>query len=127
MLDARPVQVATLEEVQARFAAWRNKPHRTRRIPDELWEAAVSLCAGESVCKVSRALGLDYNALRSRWLKSKAVDSRSPFVDLAPLWSQGEVLIECVADEGAQLRIRCTGNIDPRLLDLVSGFFESRR
>lgn len=125
--QARPLQVASLEEVQARFAAWRSKPDRSRRIPDDLWDAAVSLCAGQSVCKVSRALRLDYNALRSRCLKSKAVEPRRAFVELAPLWSQAEVLIECDDGRHRQLRIHCNGSVDPRLVDLVYGFFESRR
>lgn len=128
MVDqARPVQVASLEEVQARFAAWRSNPDRGRRIPEDLWDAAVSLCAGQSVCKVSRALRLDYKALRSRCLESKAIEAKRAFVELPRLWSQGEVLIECDDGRHRQLRIHCKGSVDPRLVDLVNGFFESRR
>lgn len=60
---ARTPSVTTLEEVQAQLTAWRSSSPKARRIPDELWNAAVSLCAEHSVCKVSRALGLDYKAL----------------------------------------------------------------
>lgn len=128
MIDqARPVQIASMEEVQARFTAWRSNPGRGRRIPEDLWDAAVSLCTGRSVCKVSRALGLDYKALRSRFLRSKAVEPKGAFVELPPLWSQGDVLIECDGGRDRQLRIHCKGPVDPRLVDLIHGFFESRR
>jgi hypothetical protein len=54
--------LATLEEVQAQLTTWRSSSERARRIPDKLCAAAVSLCAEHSVCKVSRALHLDFEA-----------------------------------------------------------------
>ncbi len=128
MIDhARLVQAATLEEIQAQFATWRGNPHRARRIPDTLWDAAVSLCEEHSVCKVSRALGVDYNALRSRYRKSGGAQSSRSFVEIAPLWSHPEVVVECDDDNRRQMRIHCKGPVDPRVVDLVKGFFESRR
>ena len=119
--------VVTLEEVQARFTTWRCNPNRTRRIPDELWDAAVSLCAEHSVCKVSRALRLDYNALRERSLRSEETPAPPAFVELGPFWGPGEVLIECDDNRHGQMRIHCKGPLDSRLVDLVKGFFGSRR
>lgn len=47
----------TLAEVQARFADWRkNKKHR-RRIPEDLWTAAVQLSPEHSLHKISTAAG----------------------------------------------------------------------
>jgi len=128
MIDpARPVQVPTLETVRARFATWRSKPNRMRRIPDELWDAAVSLCSEHSVCQVSRALRLDYKALRLRYHGSKRSEPPQPFVEFPPLWGQGEVFLECDDGHRQQLRIHCKGPLDSRLVDLVKTFFEGRR
>jgi hypothetical protein len=53
MVDhARPGQVTTLEAVQEQFSTWRSNPRRARRIPEELWHAAVRLCAEHSIGKV---------------------------------------------------------------------------
>lgn len=127
VVHARPVQVATLEEVQVQFTTWRSKPHRARRIPDELWDAAVSLCGEHSVCKVSRALGLDYKALRLRCHGSGAAQRPRSFVEIGPLWSHPEVVVECDDDNRRQMRIHCKWPMDARLVDLIKGFFESRR
>jgi hypothetical protein len=124
---ARPCPVATLEEVQAQFATWRSEPQRTRRIPDELWDAAVSLCSEHSVCKVSRALRLDYNALKERNSKSESAQAPRAFIELGPLWGPGEVLIECYDQRCGQLRIHCKGAFHSGVVDLVKGFFGSRR
>lgn len=124
---AHPYSVATLEEVRARFTAWRSSSQRARRIPDELWDAAVSLCTEYSVCKVSRALGLDYNALRKRRLKSEQTQPPRAFVELAPLSGLGEVLIECHDTHRGQLRVHCKGFLDPQVVDLVQGFFGRQR
>lgn len=125
--ESGAVQVVTLEEVQARLTAWRCEAHRTRRIPDELWEAAVSLCGEHSICKVSRALGLDYKALRRRCRKTEAACPGSPFVELGTLWNQGEVFVECDDGHQRQIRIHCKGAVGSGVVDLVRSFFEGRR
>jgi hypothetical protein len=122
-----PVQVPTLEQARDQLDAWRSRPHRARRIPDELWDAAVRLCGEHSVCRVSRALGLDYKALRRRYQAAKDPQPLSPFVPLEPLWDPRELVIECDDGHRRHLRIRCRGAVDPRLADLVRAFFEGRR
>ena len=128
MIDpARPVQIATLEEAQAQFRVWRSNPRRGRRIPDQLWAAAVRLCGEHSVCKVSRTLGLDYKALQLRCCNSEPPQPPHAFVELPALWNPGEVLVECNDGHRRQLRIHCKGPLDPRLVDVVRAFFEGRR
>ena len=121
------VQAATLEEVQERFVSWRNKPDRARRIPGVLWDAAVSLCGEHSVCKVSRALGLDYKALRLRCQRPECPQTPRPFVELGPLWPHPEVVVECNDGSRHQMRVHCKGPVDAGVVDLVKGFFEGRR
>lgn len=49
----------TLSEVQSRFVAWRNNK-QSKRIPEELWEVAVTLSPEYSIHKISRSLSLSH-------------------------------------------------------------------
>jgi hypothetical protein len=64
--DVAPSRKPDLAEVQKRFDNWRAHRKRGASIPAALWEGAVSLCADHSPYKISRALHLDYNALKKR-------------------------------------------------------------
>jgi len=119
--------VVTLEETVSRFAAWRNKPVRARRIPDELWNAAVNLCGQHSICKVSRHLHLDYKALRSRCQSSEGRQGWQPFVELGALWPQSEVFVECDNGNRQRMRIHCKGPVATGVAGLVKSFFERQR
>jgi len=104
--------ITSLEEVQAQLTAWRSGSQRARRIPDD---------------KVPRALGLDCKALRARTLKVEQTRPPRAFVELAPLWAPGEVLIECQDSHHGRLRVHCKGPLDPQVVDLVKGFFGRQR
>jgi hypothetical protein len=119
--------VVTLEEILSRFASWRSKPVKPRRIPEELWNAAVSLCGQHSICKVSRLLRLDYKALRSRCQSSEVTQGSQPFVELGTLWPQTEVFVECDNGTRQRMRIHCKGPVDTGIAGLVKSFFECRR
>jgi len=57
---------AQLEGVQQRFARWRHT-HRTRsRIPESLWAAAVRAAGVHGLHRTSKALRLNYYALKER-------------------------------------------------------------
>jgi hypothetical protein len=54
-------------QVLRKFQSWRRKiPRGIRRIPEELWVAAIQLATSTSVYQVSRLLGLDYCQLKKR-------------------------------------------------------------
>ena len=77
------------EEVQEIFLNWRRVRKKGRHIPEDLWDLAVQLCKDHSVCKVHRALNLDYNILKKRVSgktlerKVKDKDVLSSFVKVA--------------------------------------------
>ena len=54
-----------LSEVKEQLKIWRRTRRSPRPIPDELWEAAVSLTAKYSISQISKELVLDYSALKS--------------------------------------------------------------
>jgi hypothetical protein len=124
---ASSIQVVTLEEAREQFTTWRSQPHRVRRIPEELWDTAVSLCREHSICKVSRILRLDYNALKERIQRSGSSPSRRPFVELGNLLPQTGVFVECNDGARHQMRVHCTGPIDACVVDLVKAFFGTGR
>jgi hypothetical protein len=67
-LTVSQAKALTLEEVQSRFAAWREKRKNSRStIPEELWSAAVLLCLENSVNNISRELRLNHTELKREW------------------------------------------------------------
>ena len=62
-----------LEVVRNQFEAWRKRRPCRGRIPESLWQAGVALCMEHSVWEVSRALRLNYNALKDRVPKARVV------------------------------------------------------
>lgn len=55
-----------LAELRRRFGLWRQRRSRGRRIPRELWQAAVQAAREHGVCKTSRQLGVGYYSLKRR-------------------------------------------------------------
>lgn len=55
-----------LEEVRELFEHWRESRKRGARIPAQLWEAAISLFPRYTVNRISRALRLGYEDVRTR-------------------------------------------------------------
>ena len=68
----------TLIEVKTRFAAWRKMKHHREPIPNELWDAAISLTEKHSICKVSKALSLCYTTLKKRAAAAQIKQSAPP-------------------------------------------------
>jgi hypothetical protein len=56
----------TLPEVKARFLDWRKNKANGRRIPEELWSAAVMLSSKHSIHKISMGLSLSHAELKKR-------------------------------------------------------------
>ena len=54
----------SLEKVQEHFRQWRSKKERSKEVPIELWEEAVSLLKHHSPSHIHHALGLNYKKLK---------------------------------------------------------------
>ncbi len=57
-------EFARFEAVRGRFELWRRTRHGRARIPERLWASAVKLAAAYGLCRTTRTLVLDYNALK---------------------------------------------------------------
>lgn len=120
----------TLCEVQARFATWRQIRQRGRRIPEELWSAAVELTKIHSLNTVSRVLKLNYTDLEKRSggyiLQRVGHSSPSPdfiAIDLPCPDSPAECVLEMSHKNGNKMRMHFKGKVALDLQSLAESFW----
>jgi hypothetical protein len=123
----------TLEAVAEHFAQWRKGRKRGERIPDSLWNEAVSLVGRDGVSQVTRTLrlsGTDLNKRRgivgtakrrhSAGGKPAFVEVTPALVDRAPGPQATTAWMELERPDGMRLRIGPSGGGE--LLALVDRF-----
>ena len=117
-----PTLSPNLEKVRDRFAIWRSRKKPSSRIPKALWQAAIESCESDSVLQVSKVLRLNYNELKER---VRAVEkTRGPlpkkqgsaFMELGFVTSSSEFTLEIEAPNGAKMKVRYKGTVDPLTL-----------
>jgi hypothetical protein len=123
---------AELSSGQRVFERWRRSRDRSWRIPERLWSKAVELAAVYGVCRTSRVLGLDYNALKkrvggSRSEASPSSTSASGFVELLAPAAGVESVIEVEARDGTKLRVHVKGGPAADVVALVRSFRDAGR
>jgi hypothetical protein len=122
----------SLSEVKEQFKNWRRTRKSPRPIPEQLWEAAVSLTAKHSVSQISKELVVDYSALKKRVLikKKDAADKMSPpgFIELnfEPAAAVSECIVEMQDIGGAKMRMHFRGKTDFDLLELAKAFWRKK-
>ena len=120
----------TLSEVQSRFAAWR-KNKQSKRIPEELWEAAITLSPEYSIHKISRGLSLSHADLKKR---IASAETRSAYSDLShdfvgidiPQIHSAECIIEMEHRTGNKMRMHFKGMVDLDLQSFAESFWSER-
>lgn len=119
----------TLTEVKTKFAAWRKKKQHRDPIPEELWDAAVSLARTYSICKISKALGLCYTTLKKRSGTNQlhqptppAVSPEFIAVDLSAV-SPAECCVEMKHHNGNRLRMHLKGKAELDLQSIADSFW----
>ena len=120
--DELPIALS-LEQVQQRFESWRQRRKKRTHIPQSLWKAAVALSQEYSICHLSKALRVNYTALKKQVIKSKDTEPStsnvlsSPFIELpAPSAPLIESTIEMIKSDGSVMRMHVQG---ADCLDLV--------
>lgn len=133
---------ASLAAGRRRFEQWRRTRRGHSRIPEPLWTTAVRLAGAYGLCRTTKTLGLDYNALKRRVAsagpsksaggkpaRSKTVRQKSDtqpiaptFVELVP--AQHGCLPECIVvlehPQGMKMRIHLTGRQGQELVTALS-------
>ena len=122
--------IPTLAEVKARFADWRkNKKHR-RRIPEDLWTAAVRLSPEYSLHKISTVLSLSYTDLKKRINSDKTPTCTGPAPDFIPIdippTHNAECIVEMEHRNGNKMRMHFKGKADLDLQVFVESFWSRR-
>jgi hypothetical protein len=132
-----------LKGLLRRIEAWRRTQPGTRPMPEELWKEASGFARKLGVCRVSRALRVNYGGLKRRVMARglAAVDgrrsqrtptaARRDFVELSGLPAFGvlneagagsDAVVEMAAPDGTRLTIRVKGATSPNVAAWVSAF-----
>jgi hypothetical protein len=131
MNRTRTLPTPTLSEVQSKFAAWR-KNKQNKRIPEELWEAAVMLSPEYSIHKISRGLGLSHADLKKRITSAEKrpvynsnLSHNFVAVDI-PQMNSAECIIEMENRTGNKMRMHFKGTVDLDLQSFAESFWSER-
>ena len=117
----------SLEQVQQRFESWRKRRKKRTRIPQNLWQAAVALSEEYSVRHLSKALGINYTALKEKVACAKSPEERpsdilsTPFIEL-PAVPLLESTIEMIKSDGSVMRMHVKGADSSDLVELGNAF-----
>ena len=123
-----------IEKVRVRFEHWRKTRQGRRSIPEELWQAAVSLTQKHSLVRVAKYLRLNHSKLKERAEKASMDSSEramipvekplpenlsAPFIELHPgtLFTPQSSLtvVELRGTDGESLTI----HLPPEAVDLL--------
>jgi hypothetical protein len=118
-MNARSEATLTLEAVAKHFVHWRREKNNGERIPEELWNQALTLLGTYGISQISRTLRLSYTELDKRRKAIEAGRSRqgsgddTAFVEIdRALIEQASgpdvtaVWMELERPDGLRLRIR---------------------
>lgn len=124
-----------IEAVRQRIEEWRRTRERRTRMPEDLWQAAVALVEEHGMWRVSRALRVRYEGLKSRKSPPEAGPGRedaSGFVDLTSVLGSSRseraaTMVELSRPDGARLSLRFDGGDGVDLQSLVRAFCQPSR
>ncbi len=121
---------ASLEALRRRFERWRRLRTARSRIPDTLWTSAVQAAGQYGLHRTTKALRLDYYALKKR--VEDAASDREPHREAATTFLELPVPVsggvsECVVEledpGGAKMRLHLKGGAVPDVTALVRSFW----
>jgi len=120
----------SLEQVRQRFESWRRRRKKRTRIPQTLWQAAVSLSEEYSINHLSKTLSVNYTALKKKVINAKTAKketsgvSSSPFMELpVPAVPLTESTIEMTKSDGSVMRIQIKGVTGLNWVELSKAFW----
>ena len=118
-----------VEIARRRFVAWRRSRKVVSRIPDDLWELAVTAAREVGVNQAARSLGLEYYALKKRVGSSEDESVQKPsesFIEFAsnsapPFFTEWAVEME--NGGGDRMRIAARSPSGPDVVSLCRAFW----
>lgn len=132
--DSSPAPDLTLNQLAEQIERWRQTRKGRRPMPEPLWQAAASLSKQLSIQQVSKALGLNYGALKKRvYPQDQPVNKPTPpatFIELG-FEQQAAPIAECIVEMqdgcGAKMTMHFCGKTDLDLLELGKAFWTKGR
>lgn len=131
----RPALPADVRQVSARIERWRRTRKKRTAMPEQLWQAAVSLAQVHGIYRTTQALRLSYDSLKKRVVAGpkNGRDSKDypGFVELSPASLMGFAqptgsVVEMSDADGAKLMIRLTDGVELDLAGLAEAFWGRR-
>jgi hypothetical protein len=121
-----------IAQLQRQFEHFRSTRPQRRRLPEELWDAAVELARQHGLYSVAHPLRLDYVQLKKRLggvseLRKKA--AKPTFVELVAAHpaTMSECVIEFESSIGSKMRIQWKGSSTPDWASLLRAWREAER
>ena len=116
------IPAKTLEEVGQLFDHWRTHKTGQPKIPDELWEAAVSLTEQYSISEITDYLKLNRSQFRQECALRKTPQA-SDFANITHLLQHQEpTVLEFTRKDGASVKCQCSGQ--KQLQDTLAWFLQ---
>lgn len=121
-----------LNGLRRQIQEWRQNRTVPGAMPGALWGQAVALAKDFGVCRIARAVTLDYTALRKRTEQTPAAGLVKPtFVQLPATLNPVETpvaptTIEITARDGARMRIHLEAGHGTEAASIVAAFLGSR-
>lgn len=110
---------AEADRLKAAVESWRKTRTKVGPMPGDLWQRAMGLAVRHGVCRIARAIGVDYSALRER-VEARQVGTPEPaFLEIpaamilpgapgadAEAEAGSEAQVEIALADGSLLRMR---------------------
>lgn len=110
-----------LENVTKQFENWRACRKRHERIPEHLWQAAVTLCKSHPTTHVCRCLRLSYADLKKHLITDEKSNHPVEFVQIDMAGVAGNWQLCCQRADGAKLSLTVNGPV-PAIEHLLQKF-----
>ena len=125
-------QAETQQDLQAvcdAFAKWRRSRRKREPIPEELWRAAVDLCASYPIFRIARALRLNHARLKQRVQQRAGKNTSFEFVEVKapPLLSLSPCVVQLRSPAGFELKIEMDAAAACGLAPIISCFVSQGR
>jgi hypothetical protein len=101
-----------IEELRRELSQWRESHTSHKRIPEGIWSRAAAAAQKFGVTPTSKALKLDYSALKRRMQSAagSGTGTKAQFIELFQPAPTAQALIECVVEiqssRGARLSVK---------------------
>lgn len=124
-----------VEAVREQIEEWRRTRSKRTRMPERLWEAAVSLARKHGMWRISQDLRVRFEGLKSRMAPaepSSKAKGKAEFVELTSALTgagsgNGATSVEVSRADGTRLSLRLGAGGDVDLQALVGAFCQQSR